>query len=32
MCGFSDQSHFCAMFKSHTTLTPAKFRDMSARP
>jgi AraC-like DNA-binding protein len=32
LCGFSDQSHFCAMFKSHTSLTPAKFRDMSARP
>jgi len=31
-CGFSDQSHFCAMFKVHTGLTPAKFRDMSARP
>ncbi len=30
-CGFSDQSHFCAMFKAHTGLTPAKFRDMSAR-
>jgi AraC family transcriptional regulator len=30
-CGFSDQSHFCAMFKCHTGLTPAKFRDMSAR-
>jgi AraC family transcriptional regulator len=30
-CGFSDQSHFCAMFKGHTGLTPAKFRDMSAR-
>ena len=30
-CGFSDQSHFCAMFKSHTSLTPAKFRDMAAR-
>jgi AraC family transcriptional regulator len=30
-CGFSDQSHFCAMFKSHTGLTPAKFRDLSAR-
>jgi len=30
-CGFSDQSHFCAMFKSHTGLTPAKFRDQSAR-
>lgn len=31
VCGFSDQSHFCAMFKSHTGLTPAKFRDMSGR-
>ncbi|MBZ5608137.1 MAG: AraC family transcriptional regulator [Acidobacteriia bacterium] len=31
-CGFSDQSHFCAMFKSHTGLTPAKFRDLSTRP
>lgn len=31
-CSFSDQSHFCAMFKSHTGLTPAKFRDMSGRP
>ena len=31
MCGFSDQSHFCSMFKSHTGLTPAKFRDQSAR-
>ncbi len=31
LCGFSDQSHFCAMFKSHTGLTPAKFRDFSAR-
>jgi AraC family transcriptional regulator len=30
-CGFSDQSHFCAMFKTHTGLTPAKFRDMSSR-
>lgn len=30
-CGFSDQSHFCAMFKSHTGLTPAKFRDLSTR-
>jgi AraC family transcriptional regulator len=30
-CGFSDQSHFCAMFKSHTGITPAKFRDQSAR-
>ena len=32
VCGFSDQSHFCAMFKSHTGLTPAKFRDMSGTP
>lgn len=31
LCGFSDQSHFCAMFKTHTGLTPAKFRDFSAR-
>lgn len=31
-CGFSDQSHFCAMFKTHTGLTPAKFRDLSSRP
>ena len=30
-CGFSDQSHFCAMFKSHTGMTPAKFRDSSTR-
>lgn len=30
-CGFSDQSHFCAMFKGHTSLTPAKFRDMAVR-
>ena len=30
-CGFSDQSHFSAMFKSHTGLTPAKFRDLAAR-
>jgi len=30
-CGFSDQSHFCALFKKHTGLTPAKFRDLSAR-
>jgi len=32
LCGFSDQSHFCAMFKSHTGLTPAKFRDLSGTP
>lgn len=30
-CGFSDQSHFCAMFKTHTGLTPAKFRDSASR-
>jgi len=29
MCGFSDQSHFSAMFKAHVGLTPAKFREMS---
>jgi len=31
-CGFSDQSHFCALFKKHSGLTPAKFRDLSERP
>lgn len=31
VCGFSDQSHFCALFKRHTGLTPAKFRDMATR-
>lgn len=29
-CGFSDQSHFSAMFKTHMGLTPAKFREISA--
>ena len=29
-CGFSDQSHFSAMFKTHIGLTPAKFREMSS--
>ena len=29
-CGFSDQSHFCALFKKHSGMTPAKFRDLSA--
>jgi AraC family transcriptional regulator len=29
MCGFSDQSHFSAMFKAHVGLTPAKYREMS---
>ena len=31
ICGFSDQSHFSAMFKSFTGLTPAKFRDLASR-
>jgi AraC family transcriptional regulator len=31
-CGFSDQSHFCALFKKHSGMTPAKFRDLSERP
>jgi AraC family transcriptional regulator len=30
-CGFSDQSHFCALFKKHSGMTPAKFRDLSDR-
>jgi AraC family transcriptional regulator len=29
-CGFSDQSHFCALFKKHQGMTPGKFRDVSA--
>lgn len=28
-CGFSDQSHFCALFKKHSGMTPAKFRRLS---
>jgi AraC family transcriptional regulator len=28
-CGFSDQSHFCALFKKHWGTTPAKFRNLS---
>jgi AraC family transcriptional regulator len=28
-CGFSDQSHFCALFKKHSGMTPAKFRNLS---
>jgi AraC family transcriptional regulator len=31
-CGFSDQSHFCAVFKKHSGMTPAKFRNLSAHP
>jgi AraC family transcriptional regulator len=31
-CGFADQSHFCALFKKYSGMTPAKFRDLSARP
>jgi AraC family transcriptional regulator len=31
-CGFSDQSHFCALFKKYSGMTPAKFRDLSERP
>jgi AraC family transcriptional regulator len=31
-CGFSDQSHFCSLFKKYSGMTPAKFRDLSARP
>ncbi len=31
-CGFSDQSHFCALFKKFSGMTPAKFRDLSERP
>jgi AraC family transcriptional regulator len=30
-CGFSDQSHFCALFKKYAGMTPAKFRDLSAK-
>lgn len=29
-CGFSDQSHFCALFRKHSGMTPAKFRNISA--
>ena len=29
-CGFSDQSHFCALFRKHSGMTPAKFRDVAA--
>jgi AraC family transcriptional regulator len=30
ICGFSDQSHFCALFKKHLGMTPGNFRDVSA--
>ncbi|MGA2215247.1 MAG: helix-turn-helix transcriptional regulator [Bryobacteraceae bacterium] len=30
-CGFSDQSHFCSLFKKYSGLTPAKFRNLSER-
>ena len=30
-CGFSDQSHFCALFKRYSGMTPAKFRDLAGR-
>jgi AraC family transcriptional regulator len=29
-CGFSDQSHFSALFKKYSGMTPAKFRDVSS--
>jgi len=29
-CGFSDQSHFCSLFKKHCGVTPAKFRKLAA--
>ncbi len=29
VCGFSDQSHFCAHFKKQCGVTPARFRDSS---
>ncbi len=28
-CGFSDQSHFCALFRKHCGVTPAKFRKLA---
>jgi AraC family transcriptional regulator len=28
-CGFSDQSHFCSLFKKHCGVTPAKFRKLA---
>jgi AraC family transcriptional regulator len=30
-CGFSDQSHFCALFKKLSGMTPVKFRNLSAK-
>jgi AraC family transcriptional regulator len=29
MCGFSDQSHFCSLFRKHCGVTPAKFRKLA---
>jgi AraC family transcriptional regulator len=29
-CGFSDQSHFCSLFKKHAGMTPAKFRKLAS--
>jgi len=31
-CGFSDQSHFCALFKKYSGMTPAKFRNLADGP
>lgn len=28
-CGFSDQSHLCALFRKHCGVTPAKFRKLA---
>jgi len=31
ICGFADQSHFSAVFKKHTGLSPAKYRDAATK-